>query len=357
MLHAHNGFLYAGVLLTGMLLGGAAEAAPGQTIQYPPARHSDVVEDYHGTRVPDPYRWLEEPDAPETRAWIEAENRVTESYLAQIPQRATLRQRLTQLWNYPKYGAPFHKAGRFFFFKNDGLQNQSVLYKQASLVADAEVLLDANVLSPDGTVAVSTLGVSEDGRLLAYGTSASGSDWEEFHVRDIATARDLDDHLRWIKFSGASWTYDGAGFFYSRYPEPPPTDKALTGLNRFQKLYYHRLGRGQTEDILVYERPDEPDWGFSADVTDDGRYAVLHVWLGTDRRNRVYYLDLEDPKHPRMTGQVVRLLDDFDASYGFVGNDGSLFYFLTDLDAPRKRVIAIDTRHPERSRWREIIPQ
>src|SRR5881398_2047532 len=355
MLHAHNGFLYAGVLLTGMLLGGAAEAAPGQTIQYPPARHSEVVEDYHGTRVPDPYRWLEEPDAPESRGWIDAENRLTEGYLSQIPERAALRKRLTALWNYPKYGAPFHKAGRYFFFKNDGLQNQSVLYKQASRTADPETLLDPNLLSQDGTVALSTLALSEDGRLLAYGTSASGSDWEEFHVRDIATARDRSDHLRWIKFSGASWTHDGRGFFYSRYPEA--AEQALTSVNRFQKVYYHRLGSDQTQDVLVYERPDQPDWGFNAEVTDDGRYAVLHVWLGTDRRNRVYYLDLKSPKRPRVTGEVVRLLDDFDASYGFIGNDGPVFYFLTDLAAPRKRALAIDTRRPDRARWREVIPQ
>src|SRR5438876_272800 len=340
------------LILTGILFGGAVSA---QTLPYPPARKGDVVDDYHGTRVADPYRWLEDPDSPESRGWIDAENRLTEGYLSQIPERAALRKRLTALWNYPKYGAPFHKAGRFFFFKNDGLQNQSVLYKQASLVADAEVLLDANVLSADGTIALSTLAVSEDGRLLAYGTQASGSDWEEFRVRDIATGRDRPDRLRWIKFSGASWTHDGAGFFYSRYPEA--ADKALTTVNRFQKLYYHRLGTDQMGDTLVYERADQPDWGFSAVVTDDGRYAVLHVWLGTDRRNRVYYLDLKDARRPRVTGRVVRLLDDFDASYGFIGNDGPVFYFLTDLQAPRKRVIAIDTRHPERARWREIIPQ
>src|SRR5437764_2578771 len=354
MMHAHNGFLRSGVLLTGIVLGGAAQGAPGQTIQYPPARKSDVVDDYHGTQVPDPYRWLEDPDAPDTRVWIDAENGITESYLAQIAQRVAIRERLTRLWNYPKYGAPFHKAGRYFFFKNDGLQNQSVLYKQTSLVADPELLLDPNVLSPDGTVALSTLAVSEDGRLLAYGTSASGSDWEELHVRDIAAARDRSDHLRWVKFSGASWTRDGQGFFYSRYPEV--ADKALTSVNRFQKVYYHRLGSDQTQDVLVYERPDQPDWGFNAEVTDDGRYAVLHVWLGTDRRNRVYYFDLKDPKHPRVTGDVVRLLDDFDASYAFVGNDGPVFYFLTDLNASRKRVIAVDTRQPERARWREGIP-
>jgi len=345
--------LAGGFLLTGMFTSAAPIGA--QTLQYPAARKSDVVDDYHGTRVPDPYRWLEDPDSPESRAWIEAENRLTAAYLAEIPARGTIRERLTKVWNYPKYGAPFRKARRYFFFKNDGLQNQSVLYKQASLTADPETLLDPNLLSEDGTVALSTLAVSDDGRLLAYGTSASGSDWEEFRVRDVAEGRDLSDHLKWIKFSGASWTNDGAGFFYSRYPEP--VDKALTEVNRFQRLYYHRLGTDQTQDVLVYERPDQPDWGMNAEVTDDGRYAVLQVWLGTDRRNRVYYLDLKEAKRPKVTGEVVRLLDDFDASYAFVGNDGPVFYFLTDLDAPRKRVIAIDTRHPERARWREIIPQ
>jgi len=345
--------LAGGFLLTGMFT--SAAPAGAQTLQYPPARKSDVVDDYHGTRVPDPYRWLEDPDSPESRAWIEAQNRLTEAYLAAIPARTTIRDRLTKLWNYPKYGTPFRKGGRYFFFKNDGLQNQSVLYKQASLTAQPETLLDPNLLSADGTVALSTLAVTDDGRLLAYGTAASGSDWEEFRVRDVVMGQDRPDHLKWIKFSGSSWTKDAAGFFYSRYPEP--TDKALTDVNRFQKLYYHRLGTDQAQDVLVYERPDQPDWGMNAEVTDDGRYAVLQVWLGTDRRNRVYYLDLKDPKRPKVTGEVVRLLDDFDASYSFVGNDGPVFYFLTDLDAPRKRVIAIDTRHAERARWREIIPQ
>jgi len=346
-------FFAAGVLLTGMFT--TAQAAQTQSLQYPSARKSDVVDDYHGTKVVDPYRWLEDPDSPESRSWIDAENHLTEGYLADIPARAGIRERLTKLWNYPKFGAPFRKAGRYFFFKNDGLQNQSVLYKQASLSANPATLLDPNLLSEDGTVALSTLALSDDGRLLAYGTAASGSDWEEFRVRDVATAQDRPDHLKWIKFSGASWTKDGAGFFYSRYPEP--TDKALTDVNRFQKLYYHRLGTDQAQDVLVYERPDQPDWGMNAEVTDDGRYAVLTVWLGTDRRNRVYYRDLKSAKRPTVKGDVVRLLDDFDASYAFVGNDGPVFYFLTDLDAPRKRVIAIDTRHPERARWRELIPQ
>ena len=346
-------YFAAGVLLTGMFTN--ARPSQAQTLQYPSARKSDVVDDYHGTKVADPYRWIEDPDSPESRSWIEAENRLTNAYLADIPARGRIRDRLTKLWNYPKFGAPFRKAGRYFFFKNDGLQNQSVLYKQASLSANPETLLDPNLLSEDGTVALSSLAVSDDGRLLAYGTAASGSDWEEFRVRDVATGQDRPDHLKWIKFSGASWTKDGAGFFYSRYPEP--TEKALTDVNRFQKLYYHRLGTDQAEDVLVYERPDQPDWGMNAEVTDDGRYAILNVWLGTDRRNRVYYRDLKSAKRPTVKGDVVRLLDDFDASYAFVGSDGPVFYFLTDLDAPRKRVIAIDTRHPERGRWREVIPQ
>jgi prolyl oligopeptidase len=345
-----------GFVLAAILLPAAGATPAAQTIGYPEARKGDVVDDYHGTKVPDPYRWLEDVDAPETRAWIEAENRVTEAFLAQVPERDRMRRRLTTLWNYPRYGPPFKKAGRYFFFKNDGLQNQSVLYKQASRTAEPAVLLDPNTFSDDGTVALATLALSEDSRHLAYGTAASGSDWVEFRVRDVESGRDRTDHLKWIKFSGASWTHDGAGFFYSRYPEPAG-ENPLLAENRFQKLYYHRLGTDQALDALVYERPDQPEWGIGAEVTDDGRYAILSVWLGTDRRNRVYYLDLGNARRPRVTGEVVRLLDDFDASYGFVGNDGPVFYFVTDLDAPRKRVIAIDIRKPGRARWREVIPQ
>jgi prolyl oligopeptidase len=314
-----------------------------------------VVEHYHGVAVPDPYRWLEDPHAPATRRWIEAQNRLTAAYLSAVPEREPIRERLTRLWNYPKYGTPFRKGGRYFYLKNDGLQNQAVLYTQRTLTDPPAVLLDPNALAADGTVALSTLAVSDDGQFLVYGTTRSGSDWEEFHVREIATARDRPDHLRWIKFSGASWTKDGAGFFYSRYPTP--SDHALTDVNRFQKVYYHRLGTDQAADLLVYERPDQPDWGMHAEVTDDGRYAVLHVWLGTDRRNRVYYLDLGDPSAPRVHGDIVALLDDFDAAYTLVGNDGPVWYFLTDLDAPRKRVIAIDIERPERARWRELVAQ
>ena len=330
---------------------------PAQSITYPPTRKGDVVDDHHGTKVADPYRWLEDVDSPETRAWVEAQNRVTFAFLEQIPERERIRRRLTELWDYPKYGPPFKKGGRYFFFKNSGLQNQSVLYTQSSLTAEPDVLLDPNTLSADGTVALSILALSEDGRTMVYGTSGSGSDWQEFRVRDVATRQDRTDHLKWIKFSSAAWTHDGVGFFYSRYPQPAAGADALLDVNRDQKVYYHRLGTDQSADRLVYERPDHPDWGFGVETSADGRYAVYTVWLGTDRRNRIYYQDLGSARQPKLDAPVVRLLDDFDAAYEFVGNDGPVFYFSTDLDAPRKRVIAVDTRKPERTAWREVIPQ
>ena len=328
-----------------------------QTVTYPLARKGDVVDDYHGTKVADPYRWLEDVDAPETRSWVEAENRVTFAYLEQIPERERIRRRLTELWDYPKYGAPFKKGGRYFFFKNSGLQNQSVLYTQSSLTAEPEVLLDPNTLSADGTVALSILAFAEDGKTLVYGTSGSGSDWQEFHVRDVATRQDRSDHLKWIKFSSAAWTHDGAGFFYSRYPEPATGVDPLLEVNHNQKVYYHKLGTAQSADRLVYERPDHPDWGFGVEVSADGRYAVYSVWLGTDRRNRIYYQDLGDARHPRLDAPVVRLLDAFDAAYGFVGNTGPVFYFQTDNGAPRSRIVAVDVRRPAPAEWKEVVPQ
>ena len=331
-------------------------AAQTTRIQYPPTKTGDVVDQHHGTPVPDPYRWLEDVDAPDTRAWVEAQNRVTFAFLEGIAERESIRRRLTELWDYPRFGVPLKKGGRYFFAKNDGLQNQAVLYWQTALDAEPRLLLDPNRLSEDGTVALSTSAWSEDGRLLAYGTSASGSDWQTFHVREVDTGRDRPDTLRWIKFSGAAWTHDGAGFFYSRYPAPAGGDPLLA-VNRDMKLYYHRLGTTQDEDRLILELPDQPDWGISPEVSPDGRYLVLTVWLGTDRRNRVYYVDLGHPRRPRLGGEVVRLLDEFDAAYGFVGNRGPEFYFLTDHDAPRKRLIAVDTRRPARAEWKEVLPQ
>jgi prolyl oligopeptidase len=319
-------------------------------IDYPETKKVDHVDDYHGTRVSDPYRWLEDDNSEETLAWVKAQNAVSFGYLEKLPQREPLRARLTELWNYPRYGTPFHKGGRYFFFKNDGLQNQSVLYKQASLDAPPEVLLDPNKLSEKGTVALSTLAFSEDGTHLVYGIASAGSDWQEFRVREVTSGNDLADHLKHIKFSDASWTHDGAGFFYNRFPEPSG-DEAQGGVNLNQKVYYHRLGTDQSVDRLVYERPDQPEWGFQTEVSDDGAHAVFHITHGTDERNRVYYQDIAS------RGEVVRLLDDFDATYEFLGNDGALFYFRTNQDAPRYRVIGIDVHSPARSSWKEILPE
>lgn len=320
-------------------------------IKYPAARRSDQVDDYHGTKVPDPYRWLEDPDSPETRAWIEAENKLTFSVLETIPEREAIRRRLTELWNYEKYGVPEARGGRYFYTRNDGLQNQSVLYWAPALDAEPQTLLDPNALSKEGTIALSGAAISDDGKLLAYGLATAGSDWQEWRVRDVETASDLDDHLKWVKFSGASWSHDGRGFYYSRYDEPK-ADQELTGQNYFQKLYYHRVGTPQSQDKLVYQRKDQKEWGFHGQVTEDGRWLIIIVTHGTERKNNLFYLDLS-----RRQAEVIELLTDFEARFDFLGNDGSTFWLRTDLDAPRNRVVAIDLEHPARDRWQEIVPE
>jgi prolyl oligopeptidase len=322
-----------------------------ERLVYPVARKDDVVDDYHGTKVADPYRWLENPDSPESRQWIEAQNQLTFGHLEKIPARTRLKQRMTELWDYEKYGVPWREGNRYFFTRNNGLQSQSVLYTADSLEAEPRVLLDPNTLSADGTVALAGLAVSHDGNLLAYGVASAGSDWKELRVRDVRTGQDLADVIKWVKFSGASWTVDGKGFFYSRYDEPK-AGEALSGANYYQKLYFHKLGTSQSEDVLVYERKDQKEWGFGGFVTDDGRYLVINVSRGTERKNLVFYKDLKDPK-----AQVVELLREWDGQYSYIGNDGTTFWFQTDLEAPRGRVIAIDLRKPERKSWKEVIPQ
>jgi prolyl oligopeptidase len=318
---------------------------------YPSSLKSDRVDDYHGTIVADPYRFLEDPDSEETKAWVEAQNKVSFGYLNEIPAREKIKQRLTKLWDYEKYSIPWKEGENYFYFKNDGLQNQSVLYTLKSLDGEPKVLLDPNKLSEDGTVALSGLSISEDGKLLAYGLSSSGSDWQEWKVRDVETTEDLADHLKWIKFSRASWTKDNQGFFYSRYDEPNEKTK-LEDVNYYQKLFYHKLGTSQSEDILIYQRPDQKEWGFGGGVTEDGHYLVISVWLGTDSKNLFFYKDLTNPD-----AEVVELIKEFEADYSFIDNDDSVFYFRTDLDAPRARVIAIDSKNGKKSAWQEIIPQ
>ncbi|MBC7912202.1 MAG: S9 family peptidase, partial [Pyrinomonadaceae bacterium] len=318
---------------------------------YPQAKKINHVDEYHGMKIADPYRWLEDPDAAESRAWIEAQNSITFGYLNEIPERAQIKERITKLWNYEKYGMPWKEGGRYFYSKNDGLQNQNVIYTLTSLDGEPRVLIDPNKLTADGTVALAGMAVSEDGKMMAYGLSASGSDWQEWKVKNIETGQDLADTIKYVKFSGAQWTHDNKGFFYSRY-DAPSEAKKLQDANYFQKLYYHRIGEPQAEDTLIYERKDEKEWGFYGGVSEDGRYLIVSVWKGSNPQVRIYYKDLENKD-----AEVVKLIDNFEQAYNFIGNDGQTFLFQTDLDAPRSRVIAIDTTKPAKENWREIIPQ
>jgi prolyl oligopeptidase len=327
-----------------------AASGPGP-FSYPAAPKSDTAEDHFGHRILDPYRPLEDPNSDATKAWVEAENRLTFGYLAQIPERTRIRERLTKLWNYERFTPPSKEGPWYIYAKNDGLQNQSVIYKTKALDAPAEVLIDPNTLSADGTVALGSMHFTDDGRYMAYSLAASGSDWIEWKVRDVATGADLPDLLKWSKFSGAAWLKDGSGFFYGRY-DTPKEGETFTGVNKFQKLYFHRLGTPQDQDTLVFERKDQPDWLFSADVTEDGRFLIVVQNEGTKPENRVFVKDLS-----KASAEIVPFLDKFDAEYSVVGNDGERFYVQTDKDAPRRRVVAIDLARPDSTSWTVVIPE
>ena len=318
-------------------------------LNYPKAKKVDVVDDYFGTKVADPYRWLEEAESKETESWVDAQNRLTFSYIHSSPAYAKIKRRLTELWNYPKYSAPVKKGDCYFFRKNDGLQNQSVLYKQKSLEGQAQVLLDPNILSSDGTVALSTLAFSNDGKYLAYGLSSAGSDWQEIKIRKVQSATDFDETLKWCKFSSIAWKKDNSGFFYNRFPAEGTVAKE--DRNNFNRVYWHKLGTPQEKDALIYEDTKNKELGFSPYVTKDGRYLILTVWKGTDPRNRIYYKEIGG------RGNFIKLLPEADAGYSFIFNRGPVFYFRTDLNAPRGRVIAIDVRKPQAKYWEEIIAQ
>lgn len=325
----------------------------GNRLSYPAARKGEQVDDYHGTKISDPYRWLEDLDSAETRAWVEAENKLTFDYLKQIPERAAIKERLTKLWNYERYDIPFKEGERYFYKKNDGLQNQSVLYTVNTLEGNPRVLLDPNKLSSDGTVALADAAITNDGKLMAYALAASGSDWSEWHVRDVGTGQDLPDVIKWVKFSGASWTSDGKGFFYSRYGEQAEGNK-LAAVNEYHKLYYHRLGTPQAEDVLIYSSTDEKmkGWIYNGNVTEDGRYLIISIYPGSSSESRIYYKDLQQKDAP-----IVKLLDDAGVEQFFIGNDGPIFWVQTDRDASHKKIIAIDTRAPERKNWKVLVPE
>jgi len=331
-------------------------ASGARPFTYPSARKSDQVDSYHGVQVADPYRWLEDPDSPETRAWISAQNMLTTTFLNAIPQREALRARLGALWNYEKYDTPVKRGDRYFYALNTGLQNQAVLYVQEGRSGTARALLDPNTLASDGTVALNSRVPSSKGKYLAYGVATAGSDWVEVRVRDVASGADLADTVRWIKFSVPSWSKDEKGFVYARYDQPSQ-DKALSQIVKNQKIYYHAVGTPQSSDRLVYERSDRPDWIWGTEISDDGRFLIISASEGSDPKTRIFYMDLKDPQKPDFSGKMVEVLGAGDAEYDVVGNIGDLLYIRTDKGAPRGRIIAVDVKDPFESKWVTVVPE
>ena len=326
---------------------------PDTPLTYPDTPTVDRTDDYHGTVVADPYRWLENDVRvdPQVKSWVEAQNEITFGLLKSLPQRAAIEDRLTELWNYEKFSVPFEEGGRYYFFKNDGLQNQYVLYTQETLDAEPEVLIDPNLWSDDGTVALAGTAFSDDGKYLCYGVQDAGSDWRTWKVMDLETRTDTGDVLEWVKFNSPTWDADNNGLYYGQYPVPEEGE-AFQTLNLNMKVMHHALGTPQARDELIFERPDEPEWGFSNTVTEDGAYHVITVSKGTDSKYRVFYRPLNGPGEE--PGEWVALIDDFEREYGFITNEGPKFYFQTDLDAPLKRVVTIDVATGERE---EIIAE
>lgn len=316
-------------------------------IKYPETKKVDVTDNYHGTLVADPYRWLEDDKSDETKAWVEEQNKITFDYLNKIPFREKIKNRLTEIFNYPKYGAPFRAGNKYYFFKNDGLQNQSVLYVKETLESKEEVFLDPNKFSEDGTKSLTTISFSDDGKYLVYGVSSGGSDWNEFFVMNAETKKLLSDHLKWIKFSGAAWK--GNGFYYSRYPEPQGSE--LSTKNEFSKVYYHKIGTKQEEDILIYEDPSKPKRGFSAQTTDDERFLIIYQTEGTSK-NAFMVKDLSDDK-----SKFVNIVDDFKNNYSVIDNIEDKLLVRTDFNAPNYKLVLIDPKNPSKENWTDVIPE
>ncbi|HMN90297.1 MAG TPA: prolyl oligopeptidase family serine peptidase [Saprospiraceae bacterium] len=316
-------------------------------VTYPTTATVDQTDEYHGTSITDPYRWLEIDTAADVEAWVKAQNEVTFGYLAQIPYRKQIADRYAELFNYPKYGIP-QRAGEYYFFaKNDGLQNQAVWYIQKGLNGTPEVFLDPNAMSKDGTVAVSPIGISQDDKYFAYAKSSGGSDWQEIHIIEIAAKKELPDVLKWVKFSGAAW--HGNGFFYSRYPEPAKGAE-LSGNNQYHSIYYHQLGAPQSKDKLVYEDRQNPNFYHYGNVTEDGKYFIMYVAPGTDGF-ATYYKDLTKD------GPITPLFTGYNNKSSVVHNIGNRFLVLTDIDAPNYRLVEVDIAKPDKTNWKEIIPQ
>ncbi|NOY36257.1 MAG: S9 family peptidase [Chlorobi bacterium] len=336
------------ILFFGLAVVIAITACQQQKLHYPVARKTDQADDYFGTKVPDPYRWLENDTSAETAAWVKAENEVTFGYLEKIPFRDKIRERITEIWNYPRMSSPWKAGGYYFFTKNDGLQNQSVYYMMDSLGAEPRIILDPNTLSKDGTVALTAFNVSRDGKYLAYGISRGGSDWREFFVKDVKTGKNFDDHLQWIKFSGIAWF--GDGFFYSRFTVPE-TGKELSAENKNNRVYFHETGTRQDQDVLIYEDSQHPDWSFYPSVTEDERFLVISVMKSTSG-NALYIKDLSKNNEP-----LIPLVKDFDNDYWVVDHRNGKIYIMTNNEAPMYRLVAISDKAPDMTKAITILPE
>jgi prolyl oligopeptidase len=334
-----------------LVLAGFSIAAQNGGLHYPPGPKSDHVDDYNGVKIADPYRGLEDADSPSTQKWVEEENKLTFGYLAKLSGRDKIKEQLTQLWDYERYG-PFSKAGpNYFYSHNSGLQNQPVVFVTRSVKEPGKVLLDPNTYRKDGTAAQAGATESWGGKLYAYSIAQAGSDWQEWHVRDVDSGKDHGDVIGWSKSGGVAWNGDDSGFYYSRFPEPPP-EKLLTVAALNSKIYFHRLGDSQAADKLIYERPEHPNWGLYPIVMEGGRYVVFYIYTGVEGTNMLAYQDLGAPE-PR----TVDLIGKNEHAYDPIAAIGSLLYLRTNDGAPRGRVIAIDLQHSERSNWKEIVPE
>lgn len=337
---------------------GALTAQAGVPLKYPPTARSAQADDLNGVVVADPYRWLEAVSSPDVRAWVTAQNALTEAYLARVPGRQDIQDRVTRASAYPKFGAPFAGGDRLFYYENSGLENQPALYVQDKPASPARVLIDPNIFSRDGLMAIADQAASPDGRYLAYAVATQGSSWTTVRVRDVRSGQDIGDELQGIKEGPLSWTKDAHGFFYVRSDLGRGQSAANTNPlapDGRQQVFYHRAGRPQSDDRLMFEVAAHADWRLRADLSEDGQYLVLTARTGTDQRNRLYLIDLDNPKHPNLGAPIVTLFDAADALHEFVGNDGQILYIRTTKGAPRARVVAVDVNTPDESHWTTLI--
>ena len=321
-------------------------------LQYPDTRQVDQTDTYHGVEVADPYRWLEADvrNSKEVAAWTKAQNQVTRHYLDAISERPHISERLTKLWNYERYSVPSQKAGKYFYRKNSGLQNQAVLYIADNYTQEGRVLIDPNSWSEDGTISLGATWLSEEARYLAYSRRESGSDWSTIYVLETETGRLLQDKLLWTRWGNIVWSADSTGFYYTRYPEPEEGQQYQSQTIN-PMCYYHKLGTSQEEDQLVYRRKDQPEWSFWISRSEDDQYLVMSIRRGTDHQNQVLVRSVDAPKDSEWTP----LIDDFENEFSYFGSQGKTLYFLTDLNAPTKRVITLDATKPGREYLTEII--